>query len=185
MERPVKERLAGAVIIVALAVIFVPMLFDGEGHREFSRLQVEMPEPPALVFGQHFSALDDKAAPAAAGSVEAPSAATTARAVTPSRPPVVAAPPAPASKDAPQLDVWVVQVGVFTMRKNADDQRAKLRKAGFDPVFYKRHENQRGETVYYVRVGPCEGRSAAAEVADRLRREHRIEAIVRAYGDND
>ncbi len=184
MERSVKERLVGAVILVALAVIFVPTLFDGEGHREFSRLQVEMPEPPALVFGQHFSALDDDAAPAA-GSVEAPPAATTARAVTPSRPPVVAAPPAPASKAAPRLDVWVVQVGVFALRKNADEQRAKLRKAGFDPVFYKRHENQRGETVYYVRVGPYEGRSAAASVAERLRREHRIEAIVRAYGDND
>ena len=214
MEQPVKERLVGAVIIVALAVIFVPMLFDGDGHREFSRLQVEMPAPPALVFGQHFSALGDQAspsapsvpdtpsamldaapdaAPAAASSADAPLSSTTARAVTPRRPPVVAAPPAPAAKaPAPraaravsQLDIWVVQVGVYALRKNADEQRAKLSKAGFSPVFYKQHKNQRGETVYYVRIGPYEGRSAAARVAERLRREHEIKAIVRTYGDND
>ena len=188
MERPLKERLAGAIIIVALAVVFVPTLFDGEGHREFSRVQVEMPEPPALVFGQHFPGFDDEAAPAPAAVPASPTVAPTAgtaRSVPPRRPPIVAAPPAQATQTASRLGLWVVQTGVFAIRKNADDQRARLRKAGFDPVFYKRHEKRPGEIVYYVRIGPYEERPAAVSIAERLRREHGVEALVKAYGDND
>ena len=187
MERAVKERLAGAVIIVALVVIFVPMLFDGEGYRELSRVQVEMPEPPALVFGQHFPAFDDKAAPDAAPAV-VPSPSTTARTAPPRRPPVVAAPPAPLAPTTPDVSRrgrWIVQTGAFAIRENADAQRAKLRKAGFEPVFYKRDGDRRGKTVYYVRIGPYERRPAAAGIVERLRREHNLEAIIKAYDDDD
>ena len=197
MERAVKERLVGAIILVALAVIFVPILFDGDGRREFSRIQVEMPEPPALVFGQHFPVLDDEGAPVASSGAEdsaaAARASTMVRAITPPRPPVVAAPPTPPAQAPPArtarpaspLDLWVVQTGVYGMRKNADAQRAKLRKAGFDPVFYKRHQKRAGEVTYSVRIGPYKGRAAAAKVAGRVRREHRIEALVKAYGEED
>ena len=191
MERAVKERLAGAVIIVALVVIFVPMLFDGEGYRELSRVQVEMPEPPALVFGQHFPAFDDKAAPDAAPAIApvvVPSPSATARTAPPRRPPVVAAPSVPSAPTTPNVSrrgMWIVQTGAFAIRKNADAQRAKLRKAGFDPVFYKWDENRRDRTVYYVRIGPYERRPAAAGIVERLRREHGLEAIIKAYDDDD
>ena len=49
MEERLKQRLVGAVVLVSLAVIFVPILFDlpGEAHRETSPTPIsEIPERP-------------------------------------------------------------------------------------------------------------------------------------------
>lgn len=47
MDKVLKQRLVGAAILIALAVIFVPMLFDGRDGREGPRdLTIELPPPP-------------------------------------------------------------------------------------------------------------------------------------------
>lgn len=48
MDKVLKQRLVGAVILIALAVIFVPMLFDERPEREGVRDSViDLPPPPA------------------------------------------------------------------------------------------------------------------------------------------
>ena len=173
MEQPMKERLAGAVILVALAVIVLPALFDGEGHREFSRVKVEMPEKPAIVFGQHFPALDQ-----ADGEAAGLTGTLVRRA--PLKEPLRAAPPVGGKN--PQQALWVVQAGVFSVRENADSLRGKLRKAGFDPVFSREAKNRRGEPVYFVRIGPHKSLGAAEKIAGNLKKKYDIPALVRAYG---
>lgn len=47
MDKVLKQRLVGAAILIALAVIFVPMLFDGADEREAIRdSALELPPPP-------------------------------------------------------------------------------------------------------------------------------------------
>ncbi|NDY96720.1 SPOR domain-containing protein [Wenzhouxiangella limi] len=48
MDKVLKQRLVGAAILIALAVIFVPMLFDGSDRREGPRdASIDLPPPPA------------------------------------------------------------------------------------------------------------------------------------------
>jgi len=47
MDKVLKQRLIGASILIALAVIFVPMLFDGPDNDQVSReLDIELPSAP-------------------------------------------------------------------------------------------------------------------------------------------
>lgn len=49
MERRVKQRLIGAVILVALGVIFIPMLLKGPVERDRGGIPVEIPPRPGVV----------------------------------------------------------------------------------------------------------------------------------------
>lgn len=46
MDSGLKQRLVGAVVLVALAVIFLPMLLDGSGARERLNEDIAIPERP-------------------------------------------------------------------------------------------------------------------------------------------
>lgn len=48
MEQPLKQRLVGAVVLVALAVIFVPMLLNGPVQRGQVSVPVEIPPKPEV-----------------------------------------------------------------------------------------------------------------------------------------
>ena len=42
-----KQRLVGAVVLIALAVIFLPMLLDGSGRSGHVSMEMEIPPEPA------------------------------------------------------------------------------------------------------------------------------------------
>ena len=51
MEPALKQRLLGAVVLIALAIIFVPMLFSGSGPKQdSSTVNLELPPPPSREF---------------------------------------------------------------------------------------------------------------------------------------
>ncbi|MDH3608022.1 MAG: SPOR domain-containing protein [Gammaproteobacteria bacterium] len=50
METTLKQRLIGAAVIIALAVIFVPMILDGSGRQESVALDMEVPPEPTFTF---------------------------------------------------------------------------------------------------------------------------------------
>lgn len=182
-----KERLAGAVIVVALAVIVLPALFDGEGYREFSQVRIEAPGKPEIVFGQHFPALEQ-----ARGEAGGTTGTAVRRA--PVKEPLRAAAPvvrdraerAPdnAGRVSDNAALWVVQAGVFSVRENADSLRATLSEAGFAPVFFKEAQDRRGAPVYFVRIGPHKNRGAAEQIVRDLKKKHDITALVRTLGDD-
>jgi DedD protein len=48
MDKVLKQRLIGASILIALAVIFIPMFFDApQDERESRQMTIDLPEPPA------------------------------------------------------------------------------------------------------------------------------------------
>ncbi len=58
MDKALKQRLTGAIILIALAIIFLPMLVDGE--RQQKKSSIELPDQPVVNFptrrlpiGQH------------------------------------------------------------------------------------------------------------------------------------
>ncbi|MEN8174993.1 MAG: SPOR domain-containing protein [Pseudomonadota bacterium] len=211
MEEPLKKRLVGAVVIVSLAVIFVPMLLEDEPilnrqiretnipPRTLGPFKEEMKAPPPVIE----SDVHGKAAPSASAdtSAEPPgipatpgSAGDTEAPAVPS--PTADAPASTAAETAPDKEparaepekvetaprgpsAWVVQVGSFSSRDNADGLVERLRKAGFDTF----HEEFRlgGKSLYRVRVGPEIDRRRAEKMQVRIADEFKLKGQVLRY----
>ena len=83
---------------------------------------------------------------------------------------------APVSTPSDPLVRWVVQVGSFSKSKSAQDLVAKLRLAGLS-AFSEKVTSATG-TVYKVRIGPELDREKAAELAQKVKTEHKLDTFV-------
>jgi len=197
------------VVLVALAVIFIPMLLPGEGNPGGSIDSSNIPpEPdfrfppvpvapkappmatvPAVPLGDDGAVVESPAVP----SEPAPAKKAANKPPTPptTKPPVKTAvkPASPAvAKTVPtrvkpvasgQVSAWVVQVGSFSARANARALRDKLRKQGH-ASFVESIKGASGR-VYRVRVGPELTRSAADKLRQRLAKKEGLKGLVQAY----
>ncbi len=184
MDRRVKERLIGAGILVVLAVALVPELLSGPKPAapaaELPRLPVGAPDPVRNVTVDL--------------TTSKPAVATASLAPTPAPAPVPAAPtpapdaapsggtPAPSTATstptpAPSLETaappprsgheWVVQLGSFANRSNADKLVHQLKAQGFS--VYMAAEGTGGAARYRVRIGPLGDRDSAERTIAKLK----------------
>lgn len=206
MDHTLKQRLVGAVVIVALAVIFIPIILEGPSD-EWTPKSHDIPVPPAIEYRSGMDALvaagdpDDEPVPAAR---EAPAAGEEALPLPPAgetlaeeqsqpqAPPVVEPEPAPATEPAKPVMAektvspattltaasggWFVQVGSFSKKSNADGLRKKLANAGFDVVVETGSGS--GKPAYRVLVGPEGSREAATRLAGLLQKQQQLKGLV-------
>ena len=221
MDSRAKQRLTGAIILVALFVLLVPELLTGprgtdapgtaaeEGMRRYTidlnaanapappaesttPPPVALPQPatsqpvspqpasPQPANEQTLARPGDSAEPATAPVATVP-APVTAPVTTPvAAPPAATTAPREAQKPAPPPSVqpgsFVVQLGSFGSRDNADrlvrDMTAKGFAAFVAPI------KSGGRELYRVRVGPTRDRAQAEALAAQLRRVGQSGAIV-------
>lgn len=158
MTTAFQNRLVGTIIVVALAVIFLPEILDGEKQRTQDRF-ASFPKPPpitALSSAESFPidevqeavtrqveiveerALDES------GTIEAPE--TTNSSDNPEE-------SLPSPQPVTQLNAgWVVQLGSFRHKKNVRDLQDKLEQAGYR-TFTRPIETSSG-SLTKVFVGP-------------------------------
>jgi len=185
MEIQVRERLIGALVLVAVVVLFVPALLKGPAREtdvaeiadrrsvvvpvqatgEPEREEKLAPEPSSPDSGR---TVVDEPLPQAAP----PPAAVPAPAV--ERPPAKEAVRSPAEAAAvvgvaPGQPSWAVQLGAFSTREKADALVANLRKSGYAAFVLEHRAN--GRVLHRVRVGPEQDRERAAAIAARLRKD--------------
>ncbi|MDX1609751.1 MAG: SPOR domain-containing protein [Halofilum sp. (in: g-proteobacteria)] len=156
-----KQRLVGAIVLIALAVIFLPMLLDGSGAPERLDVEVEIPErrePPASQFEAPDVAGELEQEREAAAAVEEPAATET---------------------ETPAATGWVVQVGSFSREANAVVLRDRLRQQG-RPAFVAAGSAD-GQAVWRVRVGPVPEEAEAREIARELEAERGQPALVMSH----
>lgn len=191
-----KQRLVGAVVLVSLAVIFIPMLLDGGEEGGMPLFGTNIPDKPDY----QFEPLDIPLEPVPRIPAERPQlverpepqAGTQAETSTqPAESPAPIEPPAaekPVAKPAPepapvaqssQGDAWVVQVGSFSSSDNALGLRDRLRGAGF--VAFVEKVKSEDQTVYRVRIGPELKREEADAQLLRLQQKLKLEGIVMGY----
>ncbi len=194
MNEQVKQRLVGAVVLVSLAVIFIPMLLDGGDDSSMSRYGSNIPPKPDFDFEPLEIPLQsiepvavdrprviDKPEPAEAEPpkpavtkpvqskpVEAPKTVTT-------KPTTSTAKPAATGDPV----TWVVQVGSFSQSDNALALRDKLRKNGFT-AFVEKYRDK-GKTSYRVRVGPELKRETAEKHLQQLATKLQIKGIIMGH----
>ncbi|WP_165869098.1 SPOR domain-containing protein [Thiogranum longum] len=182
-----KQRLVGAIVLVALGVIFIPMLLEGPNRTLVPEMD-KIPEPETLAPElplEPFPPLREPV-PASRAILTEPAGAKVAQQSSPptqaveepvpAPEPAVIVPPAPVAAPAKPLPIekpvteplkgsWVVQVVSLSSESNALALRDKLRKGGFATQVEQVRVD--GKARYRVRVGPFLDRAEA----DRVRKQ--------------
>ncbi len=180
LNEQLKQRLVGAVVLISLAVIFIPMLLEGDRPAQ-EQWGSAVPPRPEMRFEPLEIPLRTPVAPepAAVSVIETPR---------PEHIPDPAELPKPVQETAqetvqpanpgesrPGPHAWVIQVGSFSNSANALLLRDRLRKKGFAAFV----QETKGEpTVYRVKVGPELQREAAEKLKGELMAKLQLSAIV-------
>lgn len=148
MDERLKQRLVGAIVLIALAIIFLPMLLSRKD--DFQYLEIDPPVVPAST-GSAPLPLTPEAA-----TVRAPSEPVTHERL-----------------DKQNLPVsWSVQLASLSKKNSAESLRDQLRKAGHNA--YVRPYNG----MFRVLVGPMSERPAADQLSGQLSRSYGVQSIV-------
>jgi DedD protein len=201
-----KHRIVGAIVLVSLAVIFVPLLLDDgvppTGGKTSSEIPARPDDTPAgatkVVVTPLASGAGDKAAaeppapPAAAvphdAAAEKPAAAAPPAEVKPAPPPAEKKPEAPSAKPKPPAKTpgtgkvtkgWVVQVGTFSHADNAERLREKLKSHGH--AVSSENITLDGGKAVRLRVGPFRDKTAAVKAQARIQKDVGVQGVVLAY----
>ncbi|CAG8865405.1 Cell division protein DedD [Pseudomonas fluorescens] len=198
LDKGVKQRMIGALVLVALAVIFLPMLFSRED--ETRQVQVEAPQAPGMpsppqVQVEPVPVPEPQAVPEEAPVVVDESTAPVAPPSTPIAPspsaapapqasaapaPKVEKPAAPAAKPAPANKVdgnglpvsWSIQLASLSNRAGADNLQKTLRSQGYNAYIRAAGGMNR------VFVGPLIDRAEAERLRDVINRQQKLKGFV-------
>ena len=183
MERALKERIIGAVVLVVFVVLVVPVFLDGppeDGEIVSERVMLpgqEDQKNQTVVLDRNRT----QPVPAATTPAAAPVRQEPARQEPVQEEPVREEPKPdvvpdkpveePAPKPAPQpaastTGMWAVQLGSFSNKENAEKLAANLRKQGY-AAFLSQLTTENGQ-LHRVRIGPQKDRESAEEMAKRL-----------------
>jgi DedD protein len=179
MDTRVKERLTGAIVLVAIVVILVPALLSGPRSRPVAADPLHSVTIDLSTDARGRVATPPAAAPSFAAAASAtPAPALEHTAAPPGNPASVAPPvasavpaPAPAATAAAAATAtgWIVQLGSFASRENAAKLVKELRRKGYSAFVAEFRGSTK--TLYRVRVGPEHERARADALASRLARE--------------
>lgn len=180
IRRRGRRRLIGAIALVVVLVVFVPMVLDSEPRPSLTGPSAVIPPkenapplpPPPPAKGEPAKAAP--AEPPKAAVAEAPKASPAEAArvtpVTPGPEPAVAekAPAAKAPADSPKLQGFAVQVGAFRDEAKLKQSREKLAAAGV--VHYTERLDSKSGPLTRLRAGPFPTRAEAEAALAKLKR---------------
>ncbi|MCQ4279808.1 SPOR domain-containing protein [Pseudomonas stutzeri] len=198
VDRRLLQRIVGALVLVALAVIFVPMLFNrDDGDQQIAvdapampetpaapiieTQPVEVPEPAVEAIPHDYEIIEEDSVaesnipanpidPVPADAQPAPEAP---------EPAVTAAPPLmPENAEEQRLDTanlpvsWSVQLASLSSRENAEKLQKTLRSQGYNAYI------RTADGMNRVFVGPLVERAEANRLRDQLQRQHKLDGFV-------
>jgi DedD protein len=172
VDEGLKKRLVGAAVLASLVVIFVPMLLEHEPVLESGIHQSNIPPRPDSDFSPRVLPLEnanladpeERVVPLQPDSLVLESAESqeSAESAEAEETAEVPAPPKPRVG----LTAWVVQVGSFSSRENAQNLTDSLRSRGFEAFIEQ--TVIRGQTLFRVKVGPEIDRKLAEELLQKV-----------------
>ncbi len=200
VDKGLLQRIVGALVLVALAVIFVPMLFNREDPGRqiavdapqmpeapptpvIETRPVEVPEPQVEPFPEEFEIIEEErptaepeapAAPISPAPIEPqPAPPVTPGPATVQTPPATQAAPEEKRLDTANLPVsWSVQLASLSSRENADKLQATLRSQGYNAYI------RTADGMNRVFVGPLVERAEANRLRDQLQRQQKLNGFV-------
>lgn len=194
MNIHLKQRLVGALVLIAVAAVFLPMLFEAPKKilldrqsqisqpSPFKKFQLVEPASRTAKSGHQESQIEQaKVAPNAVKST--PAEKTPKSSVKQSRKSENHAAKVSSSQpEKPRLDkqglpvAWVIQVASFAKKDNALKLKDELRAKNFS-AYIKSIETSRGPAVR-VFVGPKLDKKRAEQVKQRLDKEFQLNTLI-------
>ena len=185
MERALKERIIGAVVLVVFAVLVVPIFLDGppaDGEVVTERvllpgqedqktqtvvLDRDREDPVPAAAAEAGKPEPEKPEPAVQEPVREAPQPVVSRQAEPEQVPAEPRPePATTQPAASSTGMWAVQLGSFSNKDNAEKLAADLRKQGY-AAFLSQLTTDKG-LLHRVRIGPQKDRASAEAMAARL-----------------
>jgi DedD protein len=191
MDQQLKERLIGAIVLVSFAVIFIPMFFTGTTDSVLKNKE-NVSIPKELEFVSKLKPMTGTATDSNIKNIEfAPVVEESlAPVVEESLAPVVEESLAPVVEEIPfnqemlknnavgQMN-WVVQVGSFSSKDNAEKLNQKVKKAGFrsfvNPI------TQNNKIMYQVCSGPEYNETDAMNLLKGIKNKMKLNGIIKKY----
>ncbi len=188
MKQGTKQRVVGTIVIVSLALIFLPIIFDGQGSHQTqtaSRIPEQpvvpiLPEPqqsrPVIISDADLVAIETK-----------PESELVTKNIEESisDPIEVSASESAFTRDIPTLNPaglpngWSIRLGSFSEASNASDLMQRLQTAGYKA--YIRDIDSEQAELTGVFVGPWLERALVNDYIDQLRDEFQLEGMVVRY----
>ena len=201
MEQKLKERLVGAAVLVAVAVIIIPIILSDSPETE-SISGSNIPEKPESNFNSRIipvikhdgktSSRDMQSNSIGSKDKQIKTNQETVKGIVVEKIETISEKTAEINSSKKEnevkepeieanvgLSVWIVQLGSFSSEENAQSLNKKLRKAGY-PAFVE-PLNKNGQTSYRVRVGPEIKRSDAELLLKKLKDNMGMEGILVSY----
>ena len=187
MEKQIKQRLLGTVVLVSVAVIVLPLLLDGAGYRAMQAIEIDAPQKPKFEYRQKGFTIPLNEPNQQMDLLEPP-------------PPIdikgfndsmTAPPPTEQNDDAgaqnrtspPEISLdepldaelttlWVMQVGSFSVEENALAARKKISEMKAENVFTEiETETVDSGEVYVVKV-VSEDYEALSKIAELIKKDY-------------
>ena len=192
MDRALKERIIGAVVLVLIVVLVVPVFLDGPSNSdEVVSQNVPLPgqtgddnqtivlnrdrDQPVPVANNNRPVVteQEEAKPAPVPEDTQPQPQTSAPVETkpaeaPEPEPEPVKEQTPSAAQTSSTGMWAVQLGSFGDQDNANKLAADLRKQNFS-AFLSKVSTGSGE-LHRVRIGPLKDRESAESVAEQLQK---------------
>ncbi|MDX1594675.1 MAG: SPOR domain-containing protein [Gammaproteobacteria bacterium] len=169
MDLRLKHRLVGAVVLIAIGVIFIPMLLDGPPPAPEPVTLERLPPSPGE---DYVPRRVDLALPKPGASAPPDE---------PPAPPPAGVPAAPEPERSAEgggpAEGWVIQIGSFSRADNARALRDELRAAGY-AAFDEPVTGPDGESLTRVRIGPELDRAALERRLAKLKQDPRFSGAI-------
>ncbi len=191
MDQQLKERLIGVIVLVLFAVIFIPMFFTGTNDSILKNKEsVSISKESEFI--SKLKPMTDTATDSNTENIElAPVVEESlAPVVEESLAPVVEESLAPVVEEIPfnqemlktdtvgQMN-WVVQVGSFSSKDNAEKLNQKVKKAGFRSFVNPITQNNR--IMHQVCLGPEYDETDAKNLLKEIKNKMKLDGIVKKY----
>ena len=188
MKQGTKQRIVGTIVIASLALIFLPIIFDGQGSHQTqtaSRIPEQpvvpiLPEPqqsrPVIISDADLVVTETKPEPERVTKTIEESASDLIE---------VSASESGFTRDIPTLNPaglpngWSIRLGSFSEASNATNLMQRLQTAGYKA--YIRDIDSEQVELTGVFVGPWLERALVNDYIDQLRDEFQLEGMVVRY----
>ena len=188
MKQGTKQRIVGTIVIASLALIFLPIIFDGQGSHQTqtaSRIPEQpvvpiLPEPqqsrPVIISDVDLVVTETKPEPERVTKTIEESASDLIE---------VSASESGFTRDIPTLNSaglpngWSIRLGSFSEASNATNLMQRLQTAGYKA--YIRDIDSEQVELTGVFVGPWLERALVNDYIDQLRDEFQLEGMVVRY----
>lgn len=148
MDKKLRKRLIGAIVLSAFLVILVPEWLDGAGHK--SRYSNDVSIPEKMEFKPIKKYMDSRN-----------SSETINKLIKP---------------EESSVHAWALQLGSFSQEKNAETMRDELRAKGY--ASYVDVLKRPDRSTYRVRIGPELDQKRLDKIRDEMLKKEKIKGMI-------